>query len=70
MSINFYEEEAPEDEEFGYLTVSGHPNNFYNGDYFFEGMWNGYPHFSTGDSGEGAAHLYYLNTDEDENGYW
>lgn len=53
-------------EGFDYLTISGHPDWFYNSDYYYVDMWNGYPHLSDGM----GAHLYYLNTDSNPDGYW
>ena len=49
-----------------YFSVYGHPNDFYNGDYYYRDLWNGYPHFQSLQGG----HYYYLNTDSNEDGYW
>ena len=55
-----------EGDDFEYFTVSMHPDDFYNGDYYPDGNWNGYPHFSS----DAGAHLYYLNNDAHPDGYW
>ena len=51
----------------GYVTVSGHDDASFNGNYFRDGYWNGQPHFMN----ENEKHLYYYNTEgEVEGGYW
>ena len=45
------------------LTISGHPDSFYNGAYVRVEDWNGHPHFLKSNS---AAHLYFYAT----NGMW
>ena len=43
------------------ITISGHSDDFYNGDYAKDEDWYGYPHYSNPD----GAHLYFFYT-----GYW
>ena len=52
-----------------WLTVEGHKNLFYNGDYWLVGggdLWNGYEYFKN----DNGAYLYYLDRDQDGTGCW
>jgi len=40
------------------ITVSGHSNSFYNGDYVRDVDWYDLPHYSY-ENADGTAHLYY-----------
>lgn len=55
---------GPNDNLNMYIKVSGHDNEFYNGNYWSSDNWNGAPHFMKED---GSAHLYFLNSG---GGYW
>lgn len=46
------------------FSISGHPDDLYNGDYYVAEDWNGFPHFES----EKGAHLYYY--DVGSGGYW
>jgi len=48
------------------LDVSGLPDSFYDGLYYPDGEWNGYPHFTTGT----GAHLYFFYTGREADGFW
>jgi len=48
----------------GGFWVSDHPDWWYNGYYYQDGVWNGYPHYTDGM----GAHLYWLESGE--GGWW
>lgn len=48
------------------MDVDGNDNADYNGRYGPSDDWNGYPHFEN----ENGMHLYFLDTDENPDGYW
>ena len=48
------------------LTISGHPDSFYNGAYVRVEDWDGHPHFL---KSNGAAHLYFWGGSSDI-GWW
>lgn len=50
----------------GGVWISDHPDFWYNGFYYQDGTWNGYPMFTDGMD----AYLYYLDTEHDGSGFW
>ena len=59
------ETEGPGADQIAVMVISGHPDDYYNGDYFKADDWNGHPHYATGDR---RAHLFYLEFGGD--GFW
>jgi len=52
------------EEDCGGLWISNHPDWWYNGFYYQDGLWNGYPHYTDGM----GAHLYWLESGS--GGWW
>ena len=50
----------------GGVWISDHPDFWYNGFYYQDGTWNGYPMFTDGMD----AYLYFFDPDMDGSGFW
>ena len=53
-------------EDCGGMWISNHPDMWYNGWYYQDGEWNGYPMFTDGMD----AYLYFLDPDNNGSGFW